>query len=218
MFARMLAGMALLGTCVSAMAEETSELRVTGRPTAAKVAFGVASDMVRKPDTGPEHGDFTVAGMFSVRHERRVDQFAFGLVSEAWALPGSRSTLIGLESAVVNEEETNENLKVALNLVFKNRSDAGVPHNAPFNQNSIAMWITAQPGTGFERGIVFGTDALHAEGTRPAMIDLSDIPDDRIGSIDLIRIRHGVALRYDPATRTLVLHVDDAQQPATTPP
>ena len=38
-------------------------------------------------------------------------------------------------------------------------------------------------------------------------IDLSDIPDDVIGQIDLIRIRKDVALRYDPVTRQLVVHV-----------
>jgi hypothetical protein len=41
---------------------------------------------------------------------------------------------------------------------------------------------------------------------RPAAIDLSDIPDDEIAGVDLIRIRKDVTLRYDPVTRTLVLH------------
>jgi len=75
------------------------------------------------------------------------------------------------------------------------------------NVNSIAYWVTAQPGTGFERGLVFDRDALVATTGRPAAIDLSDIPDDRIGEIDLIRIRKDVSLRYDPVTRQLVLYV-----------
>jgi len=43
---------------------------------------------------------------------------------------------------------------------------------------------------------------------RIAAIDLSAIPDDAIGDVDLIRIRSDVSLRYDPATRQLVLDVD----------
>ena len=61
-------------------------------------------------------------------------------------------------------------------------------------------------GTGFERGLVFDGVSLRAVNDRPAAIDLSDIPDSEIGSIDLIRIRKDVSLRYDPATRELVLH------------
>ena len=78
------------------------------------------------------------------------------------------------------------------------------------NANSIAYWVTAQPGTGFERGLVFdGTSLARCPG-RAAAIDLSDVPDDQMGQIDLIRIRKDVSLRYDPATRQLVLHVAPA--------
>jgi hypothetical protein len=77
----------------------------------------------------------------------------------------------------------------------------------PMNANSIAYWITAQPGTGFERGLVFDRQSLVAAADRPVAIDLSDLPDDLIGQIDLIRIRKDVALRYDPASKSLVLHL-----------
>jgi hypothetical protein len=90
---------------------------------------------------------------------------------------------------------------------MKNRADDGVDPGLPMNANSIAYWITAQTGTGFERGLVFHTHSLAMAGGRPAAIDLSDIPDDQIGEVDLIRIRKDVSLRYDPATRQLVLHV-----------
>jgi hypothetical protein len=90
---------------------------------------------------------------------------------------------------------------------MKNRGDGAPDPGQPMNANSIAYWISAQPGTGFERGLVFDTNALVMPAGRPAAIDLSDIPDDRIGEIDLIRIRKDVSLRYDPVTRQLVLHV-----------
>lgn len=54
--------------------------------------------------------------------------------------------------------------KVANNVVMKNRGDGAADPGQPMNANSIAYWITAQPGTGFERGLVFGTGALAMQG------------------------------------------------------
>ena len=68
------------------------------------------------------------------------------------------------------------------------------------------MRIESQPGTGFERGIVFAPTALHWSRTIevPVAIDLSEISDDQIGSIDIIRIRKDISVRYDPVARSLV--------------
>jgi hypothetical protein len=77
--------------------------------------------------------------------------------------------------------------------------------------------VTAQPGTGFERGLVFDRDSLAAVGKRPAVMDLSELPDAMIGEVDLIRIRKDVSLRYDPVTRQLVLHIDYSNSPRTEP-
>ena len=109
---------------------------------------------------------------------------------------------------MINEEPSNAYPKIANNAVMKNRADGAPDPGAPLNANSIAYWITAQPGTGFERGLVFDRSALAATTDRPVAIDLSDLSDDQIGQIDLIRIRKGVALRYDPSSRQLYLHVD----------
>ena len=38
-----------------------------------------------------------------------------------------------------------------------------------------------------------------------------------IGEVDLIRIRKDVALRYDPITRQLVLHIDYSNSPNSGP-
>jgi hypothetical protein len=150
--------------------------------------------------------DFTVGAQLVAKNGNGVHQWAFGVAAEAWAQPGSRSVLVGLESAVINEEPTNVYPKVANNAVMKNRADGGIDPGAPLNANSIAYWVTAQSGTGFERGLVFDRVALKATSGRPAAIDLSDIPDSEIGNVDLIRIRKDVTLRYDPSTRQLVLH------------
>jgi hypothetical protein len=171
------------------------------------IAYGFGASVLRSGGSPTALDDFTVAAQLTARNGPGVHQWAFGAATEAWALLGSRSLLVGLESAVINEEPTNLYPKVANNVVMKNRADDGVDPGEPMNANSIAYWISAQSGTGFERGLVFDTHALKMAGGRPAAIDLSDIPDDRIGEIDLIRIRKDVSLRYDPATKQLVLHV-----------
>ncbi len=102
--------------------------------------------------------DFTIGAQLSARNGPGVDQWAFGAAVEARALPGSRSVLVGMEATIVNEEPRNLRAKVANNAVMKNRPDGGADPGAPMNANSIAYWVTAQPGTGFERGLVFDGD------------------------------------------------------------
>ena len=181
-------------------------------------AYGFGAFVSRSGGSQFPLQDFTVAAQLSAQNGPGVNQWAFGAATEAWALPGSQSVLVGLEAAVINEEPGNLYPKVANNAVMKNRADGRDDPGAPLNANSIAYWVTAQPGTGFERGLVFDTDSLAMPAGRPAAIDLSDIPDEEIGQIDLIRIRKDVSLRYDPATKQLVLHVDspDAAPSAAT--
>ena len=176
-------------------------------------AYGFAANVDRTGGSPLPLRDFTVGAQFSARNGPGVDQWAFGAATEAWAVRGSRSILVGLEAAVINEEPTNLFPKVANNAVMKNRADGAADPGQAMNANSIAYWVSAQPGTGFERGLVFDAHSLARTGGRPAAIDLSDLPDEAIGEIDLIRIRKDVALRYDPATRQLVLHVTPAGAP-----
>jgi hypothetical protein len=174
-------------------------------------AYGFAASVMRSGGSLAPLRDFTVAAQLTARNGPGVDQWVFGAATEAWALPGSRSILIGLESAVINEEASNTYPKIANNAVMKNRADGQTNPGDPMNANSIAYWITAQPGTGFERGLVFDTDSLVMRSGRPAAIDLSDLTDDQIGEIDLVRIRKNVSLRYDPVTKQLVLHVSASE-------
>jgi hypothetical protein len=173
--------------------------------------------MLRTASAGPHMSDFTVGTLLSVRHARDVHQWAFGAAVEAWAMPGSRSLLVGIESAVINEEPANAMPKVAINAVMKNRADGEPPPERPMNANTTAILVSSQAATGFERGLAFDRNALLATSGRAAAIDLSDVPDDRIGEIDLVRIRKDVALRYDPVKRELVLHFDSPGAPASSP-
>jgi hypothetical protein len=177
-------------------------------PTAPGNAFSFFTEITRTGGSTLPWQDFTVAAQFVAKNGPGVNQWAFGMASEAWAQPGSRSILVALEAAVINEEPTNTLPKIANNAVMKNRADGGAMPALPMNANSIAYWVTAQPGTGFERGLVFDRVSLMAQQGRPAAIDLSDLDDAAIAEVDLIRIRKNVSLRYDPARRELVLHID----------
>jgi hypothetical protein len=175
-------------------------------PAQPGIAWGFAGSLRRSGGSSEILQDFTVAAQLTAQNGPGVHQWAFGAAAEAWALPGSRSILVGVEAAVINEEPTNVYPKIAVNAVMKNRADRGVDPGTPMNANSIAVWVSAQAGTGFERGLVFDRNALTTPTGRPVAIDLSDVPDDQIGQIDLIRIRKDVSLRYDPVSRQLVLH------------
>ncbi len=170
-------------------------------------AYGFAASVLRSGGSLNGWRDFTVGAQLTAKNGPGVNQWAFGAATESWALPGSYSILVGLESAVINEEPGNLSAKIANNAVMKNRADGGDDPGAPLNANSIAYWVTAQPGTGFERGLVFDTHSLAMPGGRAAAIDLSDLSDEQVAEIDLIRIRKDVSLRYDPATKSLVLYV-----------
>ena len=170
-------------------------------------AYGFAAFVSRSSGSLDWLQDFTIGAQFSAQNGPGVNQWTFGVATESWALPGSRSILIGFESAVINEEPSNLYPKIANNAVMKNRADGGDDPGAPLNANSIAYWVTAQPGTGFERGLVFDTYSLAMPGGRAAAIDLSDLSDEQVAQIDLIRIRKDVSLRYDPGTKSLVLYV-----------
>lgn len=177
-------------------------------PASPGISYGFLAGLTRVAGSASADQDFTVAAQLTARNGQGVDQWAFGVAAEAWAMPGSRSTLVGVEAAVINEERSNTRPKIASNAVFKNRADGAPDPGAPMNENSIAYWVTAQPGTGFERGLVFGRGSLVAAARRPAVIDVSDLSDAEIATVDLIRIRSDVVLRYDSVKRELVLVVE----------
>lgn len=206
---RWLLALALCAVLSSSAVAEPPPYFAIYQATQPGFAYGFAAAVDRRGGSPEWLTDFTVAAQLTARNGPGIHQWAFGAATEAWALPGSRSVLVGLESSVINEEPANLYPKIANNAVFKNRADKGALPRDPMNANSIAYWITAQPGTGFERGLVFDRDALLMKAPgRPAAIDFSDISDERIGTIDLIRIRKNLALRYDPVSQELVLHSD----------
>ena len=128
------------------------------------------------------------------------NQVVFGIATEAWALPGSLSVLTGLEATAINMEPNNPWQKVSLFSTYKTRPDtqyANVPDD-PSNMNSQALRVESQPGTGFERGLVFARYSLHPSRTeaRPILLDLREVPATDIAGWDLIAFPDGCRLRY----------------------
>jgi hypothetical protein len=180
-------------------------------PTNRDIGYLFAGSLERGADNGaPPHSVLTVGAQINAVHRSGIHQIAFGIATEAWALPGSYSMLTGIEATTINREPENPYRKISMWSTFKNRSDLeyGSPPADPMNLNTQALRIESQAGTGFERGVVFAGVSLHPSRRmqRPAAIDLSELPDAQIGEIDLIRIRSDVALRYDPVSKELYVY------------
>jgi hypothetical protein len=198
---------AALAVPIAAPAQDPPAHYSLWSPTGPGIAYGFAASLMRTSASAP-YADYTVAAQLTAKNGPGVDEWAFGAATEAWAMPGSRSILVGIEAAVINEEPSNAQPKIASSVVFKNRADGMPAPASPMNAGSIAYWVSAQPGTGFERGVAFDRNALLSERGRAVAIDLSDVPDAQIENIDLIRIRKNVSLRYVAGSRALVLHVE----------
>src|SRR5205814_2751700 len=188
----------------------TGPMIVDWKPVRREAAYLFAGQVDRTTAAGaPNWTVLTVGAQINAVNRRGVNQVVFGLATEAWAEQGSFSMLTGLEATTINREPDNPWRKISLWSTFKNRPDTeyASPPLDPANMGSQALRIESQPGTGFERGIVFAPTALHGSRVleRPMAIDLSEISDEEIGSVDIIRIRKDVSVRYDPVSRTFRL-------------
>jgi hypothetical protein len=179
------------------------------KPTSTEAAYLFAGQVDRATAGGARDWTvLTVGAQINAVNRRGVNQVVFGIATEAWAEQGSFAMLTGIEATTINREPDNPWRKISLWSTFKNRPDTEYfsPLADPANMGSQALRIESQPGTGFERGIVFAPTALHWSRTTevPVAIDLSEISDEQLSGIDIIRIRKDVSLRYDPVARTLV--------------
>jgi len=179
------------------------------KPVRREAAYLFAGQVDRATAAGaPDWTVLTVGAQIDALNRRGVNQVVFGVATEAWAEQGSFSILTGIEATTINREPANPWRKISLWSTFKNRPDTEYtpPPPDPANMGSQALRIESQPGTGFERGIVFAPTALHPSRALefPVAIDLSEISDEQIGGIDIIRIRKDLTVRYDPVARKLV--------------
>jgi hypothetical protein len=171
------------------------------QPTGPDISYLFAGFITRQPNPAlPDWSTFTVGAQINAGNAAGVNQYVWGIATEAWAFPGSRSLLTGIEATTINMEPTNAEPKVVFYATFKNRTDAAFndPPADAMNVASQALRIEAQPGTGFERGVVFGSNSLHASAAlaRPVAIDLSEMSLADVQKIDVIRFPDGCALVY----------------------
>jgi hypothetical protein len=170
-------------------------------PTEQNIGYLFAGFVTRQPNPAvPDHSTFTVGAQINAGNLAGVNQGVWGIATEAWAFQGSQSPLFGIEATAINMEPTNTWPKVPFYATFKNRPDTMVGHQPldPMNIDSQALRVEAQPGTGFERGIVFAQVSMHASKNlaRPVAIDFSEMDEAAVEAVDLIRFPDGCSLVY----------------------
>lgn len=170
-------------------------------PTIEPYGYLFAGFVTRQPASAiADFSAFTVGAQIGAGNVAGVNQLVWGIAAEAWAYPGSRSPLFGVEASPINMEPQNEWPKVAFYATFKNRPDTEYerPPDAPMNAASQALRIESQPGTGFERGVVFGRTSLHASSAaaRPVAIDFAEMNAGDVEGIDVMRFPDGCSLVY----------------------
>jgi hypothetical protein len=179
----------------------TGPIVSTWSPTGSRIGYILAGLVDRTSDAGaPPWTVLTVGAQINAVNRSGVNQIAFGIATEALAERGSFSMLTGIEASAINREPDNPWRKIGVWATFKNRPDTDyfAPPVDPANMGSQALRIESQPGTGFERGIVFAPTSLHASRTlaRPAALDLSELSASDLAGVDIIRFPDGCALRY----------------------
>lgn len=167
------------------------------------IIYGIAPiEVIRWSSDGARFDSLVAVGaQVNASNGPGVPQIAFGIATEARAFPGSFSRLVGIEASAINQEPANSMRKIGAWLTFKNRLDVDYWtgfHLDPANENSQALRIEGETGTGWSRGVVFGSTALHRsrDQVRPAAIDFSELTLEQLGATDLIRFPDGCSLVY----------------------
>jgi hypothetical protein len=166
-----------------------------------KIGYAFAGHVERFTDQGaPPWTVLTVGAQINAVNHSGVNQVVFGIATEAWAGFGSFSMVTGIEATAINREPNNPWRKISMWSTFKNRPDTEyfTPPTDPANMNAQALRIESQPGTGFERGIVFAGISLHVSRNvaRPVAIDFAEMDEATVESIDVMRFPDGCSLVY----------------------
>lgn len=199
---RFVFGLVLFGwfACIPAQAQKISDAPFLFRINhqGPSIGYGVGGNVFYNDPSVTPWSTIVVGGQFNSRVEGGNNQMAWGIAAEAWALPGSRSVLVGTEASVINMEPSNTLPKYGSYITFKNRPDGGVAPPETMNEASVALMIDAQAETGFERGIVFRRESLHPskQEPKPVAIDFSEIPIEKMRNIVLVRYPDGYCKYY----------------------
>jgi hypothetical protein len=170
-------------------------------PAGAGIGYGFAGLVDRFDDGGAKPWSvLTVGAQIVATNHSGVNQVAFGIATEAGADFGSFSAVTGIEATAVNREPNNPWQKVSMWATFKNRPDTQymMPPPDPANMNAQALRIESQPGTGYERGIVFAPISMHASRNlaRPVAIDFAEMDEAGVEGVDIMRFPDGCSVVY----------------------
>jgi hypothetical protein len=173
----------------------------TWNPVGKDIGYAFAGQVERYPNRGAKPWTvLTVGAQINAVNRSGVNQIAFGIATEAWADFGSFSMLTGIEATTINREADNPWRKISMWSTFKNRPDGEYfsPPADPANMNSQALRIESQPGTGFERGIVFAQISLHPSRNlaRPVAIDFAEMDEATVEGTDVMRFPDGCSVVY----------------------
>lgn len=115
----------------------------------------------------------------------------WGMVTEAVNFPVAQGNIVGIESAVVNMNPSNQAQLRGLHVVFKDRIDLALASAVPvvgenrYNENSAAVYITSQPRSaageysGWQTGIKFDTASLDRSASVPYAVAI-DVSEARV--------------------------------------
>jgi hypothetical protein len=191
----------LLGADMTGASVYAGPVLSSWNPAGTDIGYAFAGQVERFSDGGAKPWSvLTVGAQINATNHSGVNQVAFGIATEAWADFGSFSVLTGIEATAINREANNPWQKVSMWSTFKNRPDIEYfsPPADPANMNAQALRIESQPGTGFERGIVFAQTSVHASRNlaRPVAIDFAEMDEAAVEGIDVMRFPDGCSVVY----------------------
>lgn len=124
---------------------------------------------------------------------------AWGVVTEAWTAPGIQGTLIGIEPAIIQQNNANSSTARGIDVVFKDRPDGAAATTSAlgsnlFNAKAVAVAITSQTPSataeycGWTKGISFeaGSISRSVAQARAHLIDFYDATIDNASVNPLI--------------------------------
>lgn len=177
-----------------------SEWVCTRCSSAAEIPYLFGGNVYLDNPSARSHTFPVVGAQFNAHTLGGTNQLAFGIATEAWAHPDSLSSLIGNESTAINLNPSNPSKKISYLATFKNRSDREYStgsHLPAANEESAALRVESQPGTGFESVIVLSPESVRGtQNNRAALINLREVSMQKVVQMDLIAFPDGCALRY----------------------
>ena len=195
------AGAADMGADMSGATPFAGAVLSSWTPVGTDIGYAFAGQVDRTADMGAKPWTVrTVGAQINAVNHSGIHQIAFGIATEAWANLGSFSMLTGIEASTINREPDNPWRKISMWSTFKNRPDSEFfnPPVDPANLNTQALRIESEPGTGFERGIVFAPISLHPSRNvvRPVAIDFAEMDEAGAQGIDVMRFPDGCSVVY----------------------